>query len=107
MRPSTGDQEVRRTLFLRACNKPRRRDASLCAGLVAPPELCDSTSPSDGQVNTSRTHGSISIDLADHGLVAGLSRRKAQVIELRFFGGLSVEETAETLQVSADTVMRN
>ena len=33
--------------------------------------------------------------------------RKAQVIGLRFFGGLSVEETAETLQVSADTVMRD
>jgi RNA polymerase sigma-70 factor (ECF subfamily) len=29
------------------------------------------------------------------------------VIELRFFGGRSVEESAETLQVSADTVMRN
>jgi RNA polymerase sigma factor (TIGR02999 family) len=33
--------------------------------------------------------------------------RKAQVVELRFFGGLSVEETAETLKVSADTVVRD
>jgi RNA polymerase sigma factor (TIGR02999 family) len=33
--------------------------------------------------------------------------RKAQVIELRFFGGLSVEETAEVLKVSPDTVMRD
>lgn len=33
--------------------------------------------------------------------------RKAQVVELRFFGGLSVDETAEALQVSADTVMRD
>jgi RNA polymerase sigma factor (TIGR02999 family) len=32
--------------------------------------------------------------------------RKAQVIELRFFGGLSVEETAEVLRVSPITVMR-
>ncbi len=32
--------------------------------------------------------------------------RKAQVVELRFFGGLSVEETAEFLQVSGITVMR-
>jgi RNA polymerase sigma factor (TIGR02999 family) len=32
--------------------------------------------------------------------------RKAKVVELRFFGGLSVEETAEVLQVSAVTVMR-
>jgi RNA polymerase sigma-70 factor, ECF subfamily len=33
--------------------------------------------------------------------------RKSQVIELRFFGGLSVEETAEALEVSVDTVMRD
>jgi RNA polymerase sigma factor (TIGR02999 family) len=33
--------------------------------------------------------------------------RKAQVIELRFFGGLSVEETARALQVSNDTVQRD
>jgi RNA polymerase sigma factor (TIGR02999 family) len=33
--------------------------------------------------------------------------RKAKVIELRFFGGLSVEETAEVLKVSPDTVMRD
>lgn len=31
--------------------------------------------------------------------------RKAQVVELRYFGGLSVEETATVLKVSADTVM--
>ena len=34
-------------------------------------------------------------------------RRKAQVVELRFFGGMSVEETAEALHVSAVTVMRD
>jgi RNA polymerase sigma factor (TIGR02999 family) len=33
--------------------------------------------------------------------------RKAQVVELRFFGGLSVEETAEVLKISAETVMRD
>ena len=33
--------------------------------------------------------------------------RKAQVIELRFFGGLSVQETAAVLGVSEDTVMRD
>jgi RNA polymerase sigma factor (TIGR02999 family) len=32
--------------------------------------------------------------------------RKSQVVELRFFGGLSVEETAEVLKVSSDTVQR-
>jgi RNA polymerase sigma-70 factor, ECF subfamily len=33
--------------------------------------------------------------------------RKAKVVELRFFGGLSVEETAEALHVSPITVMRD
>ena len=33
--------------------------------------------------------------------------RKAQVVELKFFGGLSVEETAEVLKVSPQTVMRD
>jgi RNA polymerase sigma factor (TIGR02999 family) len=33
--------------------------------------------------------------------------RRAKVIELRFFGGLSVDETAETLHVSPQTVMRD
>jgi RNA polymerase sigma factor (TIGR02999 family) len=33
--------------------------------------------------------------------------RKAKVVELRFFGGLSVEETGDALGISADTVMRD
>ena len=33
--------------------------------------------------------------------------RKGQVVELRFFGGLTVEETAAALDVSVDTVMRD
>jgi RNA polymerase sigma-70 factor (ECF subfamily) len=33
--------------------------------------------------------------------------RKAQIIELRFFGGLSVDETAEVLKVSVETVARD
>jgi RNA polymerase sigma-70 factor (ECF subfamily) len=36
-----------------------------------------------------------------------LDPRKARVVELRFFGGLSLEETAEALNVSADTVGRD
>jgi RNA polymerase sigma factor (TIGR02999 family) len=36
-----------------------------------------------------------------------LDPRKAEVVEMRFFGGLSVEETAEALKVSAVTVMRD
>jgi len=39
--------------------------------------------------------------------LAALDRRQAQVVELRYFGGLSVEETAEILKVSPDTVRRD
>jgi len=45
----------------------------------------------------------------DHALeaLAQLDPRKARVVELRYFGGLSVEETALVLKVSPDTVMRD
>jgi RNA polymerase sigma-70 factor (ECF subfamily) len=39
--------------------------------------------------------------------LALLDPRKTQVVELRFFGGLSVDETAEVLKVSQQTVMRD
>ena len=39
--------------------------------------------------------------------LAALDARKAKVIELRFFGGLSLEEAAEVLGVSPDTVRRD
>jgi len=39
--------------------------------------------------------------------LAKFDERKSRVVELRFFGGLSVEETAAVLKVSADTVMRD
>jgi RNA polymerase sigma-70 factor, ECF subfamily len=39
--------------------------------------------------------------------LAKVDQRKAQVVEMRFFGGLSVEEVAEVLKVSEETVMRD
>jgi RNA polymerase sigma-70 factor, ECF subfamily len=39
--------------------------------------------------------------------LANVDERKSQVVEMRFFGGLSVEETAEALHVSPETVMRD
>jgi RNA polymerase sigma factor (TIGR02999 family) len=38
--------------------------------------------------------------------LAKLDERKSQIVELRFFGGLSVEETAEVIKVAPITVMR-
>ena len=39
--------------------------------------------------------------------LAAVDPRKSRVVELRFFGGLSVEESAEVLDVSVETVMRD
>lgn len=41
------------------------------------------------------------------GMLAQLDPRRARVIELRFFGGLTVEEAGHVLQVSPQTVMRD
>ena len=39
--------------------------------------------------------------------LALIDKRKSRVVELRYFGGLSIEETAEVLEVSMDTVKRD
>jgi RNA polymerase sigma factor (TIGR02999 family) len=39
--------------------------------------------------------------------LAKFDERKSRVVELKFFGGLSAEETASVLKVSPDTVMRD
>ena len=54
----------------------------------------------------SRARELIALDDALNAL-ADMDARKARVVELRFFGGLSIEETAEVLSVSPETVMRD
>jgi len=54
----------------------------------------------------SRDREMVAIDDALNEL-AEVDPRKARVIELRFFGGLSVEETAEVLKISPQSVMRD
>jgi RNA polymerase sigma factor (sigma-70 family) len=39
--------------------------------------------------------------------LAAIDPRKSQVVELRFFGGLTAEETSEVLKVSTETVLRD
>ncbi len=39
--------------------------------------------------------------------LAAVDARKSQVVEMRFFGGLDIDETAEALHVSRDTVKRD
>jgi RNA polymerase sigma factor (TIGR02999 family) len=57
-------------------------------------------------VGGDRTADLVALDDALNAL-ARLDSRKVQIIEMRFFGGLSVEETAEVLKVSPGTVRRD
>ena len=61
---------------------------------------------SDVAVTTPRPLDLIALDRALETLAA-LDPRKVRVIELRFFAGLTVEETAQVLDVSPDTVARD
>ena len=59
----------------------------------------------DGLLTTDKGQDLVALDDALEAL-AKMDERKSRVVELRFFGGLSVEETAEVLAVSPETVMR-
>ena len=62
----------------------------------------------DETVDISQTPGQDLVALDDAlKALASVDARLSQVVELRFFGGLSVEETAEVIKVSSDTVMRD
>ncbi|HLJ51072.1 MAG TPA: sigma-70 family RNA polymerase sigma factor [Bryobacteraceae bacterium] len=90
-------QIMRRILL----DQARRRDAAKRGG-PAPRVNLDEVP----DVGSGRVRELIALDDALNAL-AKVDARKAQVIELRFFAGLSVEETAEVLKVSPDTVMRD
>ena len=62
----------------------------------------------DDSIDMSRERGAdlVALDDALESL-ARVDPRKGQVVELRFFGGLSVDETAEALGISAETVLRD
>ena len=70
--------------------------------IVEPCETFDEV----GEIASGPAREIILLDEALNAL-AKMDARKAQVIELRFFAGLSVEETAEVLKVSPETVMHD
>jgi RNA polymerase sigma factor (sigma-70 family) len=53
-----------------------------------------------------RPHDIVALDEALEAL-AMFDERKSRVVDLRFFGGLSLEETAHELGISSDTVHRD
>jgi RNA polymerase sigma factor (TIGR02999 family) len=57
-------------------------------------------------VSTERPQDLVALDDALQALAA-VDDRKSRVVEMRFFGGLTVEETASALDVSPETVMRD
>jgi RNA polymerase sigma-70 factor, ECF subfamily len=57
-------------------------------------------------ISNERAAEMVALDEALQNL-SGVDERKARVVELRYFGGLSVEETAEVLKVSQNTVNRD
>ena len=56
-------------------------------------------------ISSERSADIVALDEALKGL-AELDPRKSQIVEMRFFGGLGVEETAEVLKIAPITVMR-
>jgi RNA polymerase sigma factor (TIGR02999 family) len=79
----------------------RARASSKRGGLAVRAELEEIPDLSSG-----RDREIVAIDDALKAL-AELDPRKAKVIELRFFGGLSVDETAEVLKISPQSVLRD
>ena len=85
----------------------RARAAAKRGGAAA---RADHSSPIDlDQIPTDDSRAADTLCALDDALegLARIDPRRAKVIELRFFGGLSVEETAGVLEVSPQTVMRD
>ena len=64
--------------------------------------------PLDDVLLGAQAHG-IEVSALDEALesLAKMDARKVRVVELRYFGGLSVEETAQVLEISPETVKRD
>jgi RNA polymerase sigma-70 factor, ECF subfamily len=88
---------MRRILLDRA----RRKAAAKRAGKAQPLDLTKT-------IDLAQTPARQLVALDDAlDALAEVDPRKARIVELRFFGGLSVKETAEVVKVSSDTVMRD
>jgi RNA polymerase sigma-70 factor, ECF subfamily len=88
---------MRRILLDRA----RRKAADKRGGKAHPLDLTKTL-----DVAQAKARELVALDDALNAL-AEVDPRKSRIVELRFFGGLSVKETAEVVKVSSDTVMRD
>src|SRR5437016_11760340 len=69
----------------------------------------DGTQTSVVEVFLGSRGGGVDVEALDEALksLSDVDPRKARAVELRFFGGLSVQETAEVLGISVETVTRD
>ena len=90
-------QLMRRILidFARSRGSQKRGGGALHISLDEAPSVCHEPDPN-----------LVALDDALKAL-AVVDERESKVVELRFFGGLSIKETAEVLKVSVETVMRD
>ena len=93
---------VSATLMRRILLDRARRRAAVKRG--GPGQPLDLTKTLD--VAQAKARELVALDDALNAL-AEVDPRKSRIVELRFFGGLSVKETAEVVKVSSDTVMRD
>jgi RNA polymerase sigma factor (TIGR02999 family) len=79
----------------------RSRQAEKRGGEIRPVQLDEALAVSEAQ--------DVDLVALDEALkaLAAVDPRRSQVVELHFFGGLNLEETAEVLKVSSDTVLRD
>ena len=82
-------------------DEARKRNSAKRGGGTIQVSLAEATTASQEQAANV-----IALDDALKGLEA-IDSRQSEIVELRFFGGLSIEETAEVLKVSPGTVMRD
>ena len=82
-------------------DEARRRDSAKRGGKAIQVSLSEATSVAYEQA--------ASVVALDDALktLEGIDARQSEIVQLRFFGGLSIEETAEVLDVSPGTVMRD
>ncbi len=81
--------------FARSRGSQKRGGGALLISLDEAPSVCKEPDPN-----------LVALDDALKALAA-VDERESKVVELRFFGGLSIKETAEVLKVSVETVQRD
>lgn len=84
----------------------RRRSAQKRGADVLVLELRENLAPRNGKLWRASSNDLVEIDDALKTL-AEFDSRKSRIVELRFFGGLSLEETADALQVSGETIRKD